>query len=148
KNPVFVVVLNGAFMFAADLLKHITIPCEVTFVKVTSYEGETSTGKVKSLIGLKYDLTDREVVIVEDIVDTGQTIEDIIGQMKQYMPEDIHIATLLYKPEAYTKDIPIEYVALEVPNDFLVGYGLDYDEQGRNLKDIYAIVKEEETIQT
>jgi hypoxanthine phosphoribosyltransferase len=138
-NPVFVVVLNGAFMFASDLLKKINIDCEITFVKVASYDGTESTGKVKSLIGLNHDISGREVVIVEDIVDTGETIVALIDQLKHQNPEDVKIATLLYKPAAYTKDIPIDYVAMEVGNDFLVGYGLDYDGLGRNLEDIYIV---------
>lgn len=138
-NPVFVCVLNGAFMFASDLLKKINIDCEITFVKVASYDGTNSTGDVKTLIGLNHDLRNREVIIVEDIVDTGITIERIIDQMKHQNPEDVKIATLLFKPDAYTKDIHIDYVALKVPNDFLIGYGLDYDGLGRNLESIYVL---------
>ena len=145
KNPVFVVVLNGAFMFASDLLKKITIDCEITFVKVASYDGTESTGKIKSLIGLNQDIRGREVIIVEDIVDTGVTIVALIDQLKYQDPEDVRIATLLFKPAAYTKDIPIDYIAMEVGNDFLIGYGLDYDGLGRNLEDIYII---EETTET
>lgn len=139
KNPVFVVVLNGAFMFASDLLKKIDIDCEITFVKVASYEGTSSTGEVKELIGLNHNINDREVIIVEDIVDTGETIISLIDQIKHQDPADIRIATLLFKPDAYRKDIPIDYVAMEVGNDFLVGYGLDYDGLGRNLEDIYIV---------
>lgn len=138
-KPVFVVVLNGAFMFASDLLKKINIECEITFVKLASYEGTESTGKVKSLVGLNQDLSGREVILVEDIVDTGETIVHLIDELKQHNPEDVKIATCLYKPDAYKKDIPIDYVAIEVPNDFLVGYGLDYDQLGRNLEDIYVL---------
>jgi hypoxanthine phosphoribosyltransferase len=138
-NPVFVCVLNGAFMFASDLLKKITIDCEITFVKVASYEGLVSTGAIKSLIGLNHDIKGREVIIVEDIVDTGITIEVIIDQIKHQDPADVKIATLLFKPKAYQKDYFIDYVAIEVPNDFLIGYGLDYDGLARNLNSIYVL---------
>jgi hypoxanthine phosphoribosyltransferase len=138
-RPIFVVVLNGAFMFASDLLKKINIDCELTFVKVASYEGTETTGKVKTLIGLNLDIEDREVIIVEDIVDTGITIEMLINDIKHQNPSDVKIATLLFKPGAYQKDIPIDYVAMEVANDFLVGYGLDYDQLGRNLDSIYVL---------
>ncbi|MDA9563664.1 hypoxanthine phosphoribosyltransferase [Flavobacteriales bacterium] len=144
KNPVFVVVLNGAFMFASDLLKKIDIECEITFVKVASYEGTSSTGEVKELIGLNQDINNREVIIVEDIVDTGETIVALIDQIKHQDPADVRIATLLFKPDAYRKDIPIDYVAMEVGNDFLVGYGLDYDGLGRNLEDIYIVEETKE----
>lgn len=141
ENPIFICVLNGAFMFASDLLKEITIDCEISFVKMASYEGTQSTENVKTLIGLNEDLKDREIIIVEDIVDTGITIETIIDQVKQYDPTDVKIATLLFKPEAYRKDIFIDYVALEVPDDFLIGYGLDYNGLGRNLRDIYTLME-------
>lgn len=139
KNPVFVVVLNGAFMFASDLLKKVNVECEIAFVKVASYAGTKSTGNVKSLIGLNQDINGREVVIIEDIVDTGETIVALLEQLSRQNPSNIKIATLLFKPAAYTKDIPIDYVAMEVGNDFLVGYGLDYDGLGRNLEDIYIV---------
>ena len=141
ENPIFICVLNGAFMFASDLLKEITIDCEISFVKMASYEGTQSTENVKTLIGLNEDLKDREIIIVEDIVDTGITIDTIIDQVKQYDPTDVKIATLLFKPEAYRKDIFIDYVALEVPDDFLIGYGLDYNGLGRNLRDIYTLME-------
>lgn len=140
-NPLFVGVLNGAFMFLGDLLKHVHIPCEVSFVKVASYEGTSSTGQVKQLVGLGENIKDRTVVIVEDIVDTGNTIEHLVESLKTQRPANIHICTLLFKPNAYTRNIPIEYAALRVPNDFLVGYGLDYDGLGRNLKHIYKITE-------
>lgn len=145
-KPVFVCVLNGAFMFASDLLKKITIDCELTFVKVASYEGTETTGDVKTLIGLNIDIEDREVIIVEDIVDTGITIQKLIDDIKHQNPADVRIATLLFKPSAYQKDIPIDYVAMEVPNDFLVGYGLDYDQLGRNLNSIYVLEETPETV--
>jgi len=139
KNPVFVVVLNGAFMFASDLLKKVNVDCEIAFVKVASYEGTKSTGSVKSLIGLNHNINNREVVIIEDIVDTGETIVALLDQLSRQSPSQIKIATLLFKPKAYTKDVPIDYVAMEVSNEFLVGYGLDYDGFGRNLEDIYIV---------
>ena len=145
KKPLFLAVLNGSFMFASDLMKKIKIDCEISFVKVASYEGTSSTGTMKQLIGLNEDIKGRTVVIVEDIVDTGSTIENVWEQLKQLGAAEIKVATLLFKPEAYTKTVPIEYAAIVVPNDFLVGYGLDYDGLGRNLEDIYVLdYKEEE----
>lgn len=141
KDPIFLGILNGSFMFASDLFKHLTIDCQITFLKLASYQGTTSTGSVKRLIGLNEDLKDKTVVILEDIVDTGVTLENIIRQLKGYEPAEIKVATLTYKPTAYTKDIPIDYVGFEIPNDFVVGYGLDYDGYGRNLKDLYVINK-------
>lgn len=139
KRPLFVAVLNGAFMFAADLLKKLDMECEISFVKVASYHGLSSTGTVKELVGLNERLEGRSVVIIEDIVDTGMTLESIIEDLRRRNPSEIKVASLLFKPAAYTKKIPIDYVALEIPNDFIVGYGLDYDGLGRNLKDIYKI---------
>lgn len=141
ETPLFVGVLNGAFMFLGDLMKHVSIPCEISFVKVASYEGTSSTGMVKQLVGLSENVKDRTVVIVEDIVDTGNTIEHLYQSLLTQRPKSIKVATLLFKPSAYTKDIPIEYAALSVPNNFLVGYGLDYDGLGRNLKHIYKIIQ-------
>lgn len=141
EKPLFVGVLNGSFMFLSDLMKQITIPCEISFVKVASYEGTSSTGQVKQLVGLNENIKDRTVVIVEDIVDTGNTIEDLFDSLKIQRPASIRVATLLFKPNSYSKDIPIDYRCLEVPNDFLVGYGLDYDGLGRNLKHIYKITE-------
>ena len=138
--PLFIVVLNGSFMFAADLFRKIEVPCEISFMKVTSYQGMQTTQDVKILIGLNEDIKGRKVVIVEDIIDTGITIENLIAQIKQYDPEDIKIATLLFKPKAFEKDFKIDYVGIEIPNDFIVGYGLDYDGFGRNLPDIYKVV--------
>lgn len=139
KKPLFLAVLNGSFMFASDLMKKVNIECEVSFMKLASYEGTSSTGKIKQLIGLNEAIKGRTVVIVEDIVDTGTTIEDILEQLKELGAEEIKIATLLFKPAAYTKTFPIEYAAIVVPNDFLVGYGLDYNGFGRNLADIYVL---------
>ncbi len=144
KKPLFLIVLNGAFMFAADLLKQLTICCELSFIKVASYEGVSTTGNVRQLIGLDEDITGRTIVIVEDIVDTGHTISTIINYLQPKKPAMIKIATLLHKPEAYKKQIEIDYLGFVVQNDFLVGYGLDYDGEGRNLKDIYILDKQEE----
>ncbi|MBL4656931.1 MAG: hypoxanthine phosphoribosyltransferase [Flavobacteriales bacterium] len=139
QNPLFLAVLNGSFMFAADLLKKIDIDCGISFIKLASYQGTSSTGDVRTLVGLDGDINGRTIVIIEDIVDTGNTIVALIQQLQSFNPKEIKIATLLFKPEAYTKDIKIDYVALEVPNDFLVGYGLDYDGLGRNLESIYTL---------
>ena len=139
KNPLFLSVLNGSFMFTADLLKHITIPCEISFVKLASYQGVTSTGVIKEVIGLNEDIAGRTVVIVEDIVDTGLTMQRLLETLGTRNPESIHIASLLVKPEKLKVDLNIEYVAMEIPNDFIVGYGLDYDGFGRNYPDIYTV---------
>ena len=128
KNPLFLSVLNGSFMFTADLLKHITIPCE------------TSSGVIKEVIGLNEDIAGRTVVIVEDIVDTGLTMQRLLDTLGTRNPEAIHIASLLVKPEKLKVNLNIEYVAMEIPNDFIVGYGLDYDGFGRNYPDIYTVV--------
>lgn len=143
KNPLFLVVLNGAFLFAADLLRSIDLDCEVSFVKFSSYQGTHSTGKVKELIGLNESLVGRDVIIVEDIVDTGTTIVQMLADLADRQTASVRVATLLFKPEAYKKDIVIDYIGLEIPNAFIVGYGLDYDGLGRNLKEIYVIKSEE-----
>jgi hypoxanthine phosphoribosyltransferase len=139
KRPLFLAVLNGSFMFAADLMKKVNVECEITFVKVASYEGTSTTGSVKQLIGINEDIKGRTIVVIEDIVDTGTTIENVYEQLKAMGAADIKIATLLFKPEAYKKTVPIDYTAIVVPNDFLVGYGLDYNGLGRNLEDIYVL---------
>jgi hypoxanthine phosphoribosyltransferase len=141
KNPLFLVVLNGAFMFASDLLKKITIPCEVSFVKLSSYVGTQTTHTVRELIGLDEVLTDRNVVIVEDIIDTGITMGVTIGKLKNLRAADVKIATLLFKPKAFEKDYKIDYIGMNIPNDFIVGYGLDYNGHGRNLPNIYKIIE-------
>ncbi|MBQ6193117.1 MAG: hypoxanthine phosphoribosyltransferase [Prevotella sp.] len=141
KNPLFLAVLNGSFIFAADLMREITIPCEISFVKLASYAGTMSTGKVTEVIGINEDLSDRHIVIVEDIVDTGRTMQRMIETLGTRNPASIHICALLVKPEKLEVPLNIEYAALEIPNDFIVGYGLDYDQQGRNLRDIYTIVE-------
>jgi hypoxanthine phosphoribosyltransferase len=139
KSPIFVCILNGSFMFASDLIRTFTDNCEVTFLKVSSYDGTKSTGSVKELIGLNESITGRDVIIVEDIVDTGATLEVVIKDLNLLNPKSIKVATLLYKPLAYKGGFPIDYAAIEVGNEFLVGYGLDYNGLGRNLEDIYII---------
>ena len=139
KNPIFVAILNGSFMFAGDLMKHVTIPSEITFVRIASYKGLKSTKNVMEVMGLKEDVKDRTVVILEDIVDTGYTIEKLLKQFETYNPKEIKVATLLFKPKALVTEVTPDYVALEIPNDFIVGFGLDYDGYGRNLQDIYKI---------
>lgn len=141
KNPLFLSVLNGAFMFTADLLREMTIPCEVSFVKLASYEGAVSTGKVKKLIGLNADISGRTVVIVEDIVDTGHTMRQMMESLTLQHPASIHICTLFVKPENLEVDLNIEYAAFEIPKAFIVGYGLDYDQQGRQAKEVYALAE-------
>ncbi|WP_430817336.1 hypoxanthine phosphoribosyltransferase [Carboxylicivirga sp. RSCT41] len=141
KNPLMVCVLNGSFMFASDLMKRLTIPCEISFVKLSSYSGTGSTGTVKELIGLNEDISGRTIVLLEDIVDTGLTIINTVEQVKQMGPADVKVATMLFKPEACKRDVKLDYVGMDIPNDFIVGYGLDYDGYGRNLKDIYTVVE-------
>lgn len=140
KNPLFLSVLNGAFMFAADLMKQITIPCEISFVKLASYQGIVSSGVIKEVIGINEDITDRTIVIVEDIVDTGFTMQRLLETLGTRHPKEIKIASLLVKPDKLEVDLNVDYVALNIPNDFIVGYGLDYDGYGRNYPDIYTIV--------
>lgn len=139
ENVTFLAVLNGSFMVAADLMKRIRFNSLITFVKVASYSGLSSTGRIQQLIGLDANISGQTVVIIEDIIDSGQTIEKICDLLKKQQPKRIVIATLLYKPQAYVKDIPIDYIGLEIPNDFVVGYGLDYDGYGRNLDAIYTL---------
>lgn len=136
---VFVGVLNGAFMFAADLMKDINLECEISFVKVTSYKGTSSTGKVHELIGLSTDIKNKHVVILEDIVDSGLTLSKLYSMIDHNSPKSVEVATLLYKPEAFQGKYPPKYVGLEIPNKFIIGYGLDYLEFGRNTRDIYQI---------
>ena len=141
KTPVFLAVLNGSFIFAADLLRMITIPNEISFVKYASYEGTSSTGKMKQLMGINQDLSGRDVIIVEDIVDSGFTMQHMIEELKKQNPASIEICSLLVKPGNLKVDLDINYAVMEIPNDFIVGYGLDYDQEGRNLRDIYTIVE-------
>ncbi len=140
KDPLFICVLNGAFMFAGDLMKIVDIPCEITFIKLSSYEGLYTSGTVKEIIGLNESVVGRNVVVVEDIVDTGITMEKIITSLEAKGAANIKVATFLQKPEALQRDIKVDYVAMKIPNEFIVGYGLDYDGYGRNLKEIYTVV--------
>jgi len=140
KDPLFICVLNGAFMFAGDLMKVVNIPCEITFIKLSSYEGLYSTGSVKEVIGLSESVVGRNVVVVEDIVDTGVTMEKIIASLEAKGAKSIKVATFFQKPEALQHDIQIDYVAMKIPNEFIVGYGLDYDGYGRNLNAIYTLI--------
>ncbi|NOZ46141.1 MAG: hypoxanthine phosphoribosyltransferase [Chlorobi bacterium] len=139
KDIIFMGILNGSFMFAADLFRQIKLDCRITFLKLASYQGTTSSGNVKRLIGLHEDIKGKTVIVLEDIVDTGITLDNIKKQLIGYEPEEIKIATFLFKPDAYQKDIPIDYVGIEIPNDFIIGYGLDYDGFGRNLEEIYTL---------
>lgn len=145
EKPVFLGVLNGAFLFAAEVIKRFEGDCEVSFVKLSSYEGTRSAGKVDSLLGLNQSLKDRTVVVIEDIVDTGNTIESIDRILKAEKVKQYKILTLFYKPEAYKKSLPIDYVGMEIPNDFIVGYGLDYNGLGRNLRQVYKLKKNKMT---
>lgn len=139
KNPVFIVVLNGAFMFAADLLKHYTDSCNITFTKLSSYKGTSSTGNVIREMEIPIELSGRHVIIVEDIVDTGLTIQELTKQLQKLNPESVEVCSLLYKPEAFRGDDPPKYQGFVIANKFVLGYGLDYDERGRNLKDLYQL---------
>ena len=139
-NPIFLVILNGAFIFASDLAKGIDIQAEFCFLKLSSYNGLNSTNQVKSLIGFNQDISNRHIVVVEDIIDTGVTMESIKNQLEAKNPASVKLATLLHKPSAFQKDYPIDYIGFEIPNDFIVGYGLDYNEYGRNLKNIYTLI--------
>lgn len=137
--PVFVGVLNGAFMVVSDFMKHYKGSCEVSFIKMASYEGTASTNEVKELIGLNQDLSGRTVIVIEDIVDTGNTIEELKDLFKKQNVKHFKIATLFFKPEAYKKDIKLDYVGIRIPNKFIVGFGLDYDGLGRNLPEVYQL---------
>lgn len=141
KEPLFLCILNGAFMFAADLLKNVSVPCNVSFVKVSSYSGTDSTGKVKELMGLQESVEGRHVIIVEDIVDTGYTMRDILDSLAEKNAASVEVCALLCKPDKLKVDLNLKYLALNIPNGFIVGYGLDYDGYGRNSRDIYQIVK-------
>ena len=140
KDPLFIAVMNGAFLFAADVMRKITISnAEISFIKLSSYEGTETTGKVDELIGISDDISGRNIIVLEDIIDTGITLEKIITLVEKENVSDVKIATLLFKPDAYTKDIHIDFIGKSIPNDFVVGYGLDYDEIGRNLPHIYKL---------
>lgn len=139
EKPVFLSILNGSFMFTADLMKKITLNSEITFVKLASYSGTESTGTVRQVLGLCSDIKDRTVIVLEDIVDSGTTITNLLDDLKKRNPKQIKICTLLLKPDAYKADIPIDYACINIPNDFVVGYGLDYNNLGRQYKDLYVI---------
>ncbi len=141
KNPLLLAILNGAFIFASDLMRKITVPCEISFVKFASYAGTMTTSNVKELIGIDEDLTGRHVIIVEDIVDTGITMDKLLADVGKMNPAEVKVACFCFKPEAFQKNFPIDYIGVEIANDFIVGYGLDYNGYGRNLPDIYKIVK-------
>lgn len=142
KNPVFLCVLNGAFMFAADLMKQVNIPVEVSFVRLSSYDGTRSTGKVKTLLGLNADISGRHVILVEDIIDTGKTLHELLPLVAQHQPASVKLASVLSKPDARTHQVHIDYTGFEIPDKFVVGYGLDYNGYGRNLPHIYALAND------
>ncbi len=141
KKPLFIAILNGSFMFASDLFKEIHIEAEICFIKLASYKGIKSSGQVITAIGLDVDLVGREIIIVEDIVDTGNTLSQFLPQLHHHHPASLKIAALLHKPEALVHPIKIDYLGFNVPNKFLLGYGLDYDGLGRNIKEIYQLVE-------
>jgi hypoxanthine phosphoribosyltransferase len=142
KRPLFIAILNGSFMFASDLFKALTIECEICFIKLASYKGTKSTGQVITSIGLDATLTDRHVIIIEDIVDTGKTLHEFLPQLVNQQPLSLKIAALLHKPDALAYPVKIDYLGFNVPNKFLLGYGLDYDGYGRNLKEIYKLIED------
>lgn len=139
EKPIMLAVLNGSFVFAADLMRDISIPCEISFVRMSSYSGTSSTGRVKELIGLKEDIENRSVVVVEDIIDSGLTMKELLSTLREKHPKQIKIASLLVKPGNLKVDLDISYRCFDIPNDFIVGYGLDYDGEGRNLRNIYVV---------
>ncbi|MCJ8165808.1 hypoxanthine phosphoribosyltransferase [Pontibacter sp. E15-1] len=140
KQPLFLAVLNGSFMFVADLLKRVSIPCEISFIRLSSYQDTKTTGKVKEVLGLTENIKGRHVVVLEDIVDTGHTVHGLLQQLRAQDPASVEVATLLLKPDCLQHRLDIKYAAKSIPNDFVVGYGLDYNGLGRNLRDIYKIV--------
>ena len=141
KNPLFLSILNGAFIFTADIFREITIPAEVSFIKLKSYRRMETSGKVKELLGLEHNIFNRNIVIIEDIVDTGKTLTHILEEFNELGAKSIEILTLLHKPEVSKTPMDLKYVGFEIPNKFVVGYGLDYDGYGRNLKDIYKVIE-------
>ena len=142
RDPLFLAVLNGAYIFAADLMREMTIPCEISFVKLASYQGTTSTGKIHEVIGINENLRDRTIIILEDIVESGLTMKRMIESIGTRNPESVHICTLFFKPDKLTANLTLDYVAFSIPDDFIVGYGLDYDQQGRGLRDVYTLVSD------
>ncbi len=139
KEILFLSILNGAFMFSADLLRHITSDCILSFTKIASYEGMQPGEKSTELIGLNEDLKDRNIIVIEDIIDTGNTIHDLISRIEQFNPRVLRIATLLFKTGMYSYDHHVDYIGFDIPNDFVIGYGLDYNGYGRNFPDIYSL---------
>lgn len=139
KEILFIPILNGAFLFASDLIKEIALPCQVSFIKVSSYHGTESSGAVKSIMGLNIDVKGKNIILIDDIVDTGLTMSTLIEEISKQAPASIEIATLLLKPEALQKQLELKYVGFAIPNRFVVGYGLDYEGYGRNMKDIYQL---------
>ncbi|MBL0132554.1 MAG: hypoxanthine phosphoribosyltransferase [Chitinophagaceae bacterium] len=142
KKPLFIAILNGAFMFASDLFKEITIDAEICFIKLASYKGTKSSGHVITAIGLDMDIIGREVIIVEDIVDTGKTLNEFLPQLQHQQPASMSIAALLHKPEATVYPLKIDYLGFTIPNKFVVGYGLDYDGLGRNIRELYRLCEQ------
>ena len=140
KDVVFIGILNGAFLFAADLLRHISLQSRISFVKLASYEGTNSSGSIKELIGWNEDIKNKTIVVIEDIVDTGNTLERIVDELLIRKVSEIRISAMLFKPSAYTKNIPLDYVGFEISNDFVVGYGLDYNGYGRNFPSVYTLI--------
>jgi hypoxanthine phosphoribosyltransferase len=142
RKPLFIAILNGSFMFASDIFKHLTVDAEICFIKLASYKGTKSSGQVITAIGLDMDLFGRDVVVIEDIIDTGKTLTTFSQQLKHQQPHSLKVCALLHKPEATEYPITIDYLGFTVPNKFLLGYGLDYDGLGRNLPEIYQLVEE------
>jgi hypoxanthine phosphoribosyltransferase len=140
QDPVFIAILNGSFMFAADLFRKISIDAQITFLKLVSYQGTSTSGTVLQLIGLNQEIKNQNIVILEDIVDSGITLGTIIRQLSGYQPASVRVATLLYKPDSCKEDITLNYVGFVIPNNFIIGYGLDYNGYGRKYKDIYSLV--------
>lgn len=139
KRPVFVVVLNGAFLFGSEVFRRFQGDCEIAFIRLSSYSGTQSTGNVRNLVGLTQEIEGRHVIVLEDIVDTGETAVHLIEELNVRNPASIAFATLLFKPDALKREVKLEYIGFKVPNDFLLGFGLDYDGLGRNLNDIYTL---------